>query len=196
MNEDHDISNRSLRETKKRKAQTDIEEAALRLFLEKGYEQTSIKDITDEVMMSSRTFFRYFTSKEEVLTGFTQTTQKERMEQMDSNASVQQALRSIFSLLSQKYEQQRQNLLTRYHISKQTESISSLFLYKLLEPEPLICEELCSHIKGANRDRVRFLVAIHMAAFRVSVEIWLEDTENKSSLKDILFNHLDQFKDM
>ena len=173
MNEDHDINNQSLRETKKRKAQTDIERAALRLFLEKGYEQTSIKDITDEVMMSSRTFFRYFTSKEEVLTGFSQTTQKERVEQIESSASVSEALQAIFSLLSEKYEQQKQNLLTRYHISKQTESISSLFLYKLLEPEPLICEDLCTHIEGADRDRVRFLVAIHMAAFRVSVEVWL-----------------------
>ena len=57
----------SLRERKKRLAQTTIEEAALRLFQQKGYEQTSIQDIADAVMMSSRTFFRYFASKEEVL---------------------------------------------------------------------------------------------------------------------------------
>ena len=59
----------SLRERKKRLAQATIEEAALRLFQQKGYEQTSIQDIADAVMMSSRTFFRYFASKEEVLLG-------------------------------------------------------------------------------------------------------------------------------
>src|SRR5438105_8787654 len=59
----------SLRERKKRLAQATIEEAALRLFQQKGYEQTSIQDIADTVMMSSRTFFRYFASKEEVLFG-------------------------------------------------------------------------------------------------------------------------------
>ncbi len=59
----------SLRERKKRLAQATIEETALRLFQQQGYEQTSIQDIADAVMMSPRTFFRYFASKEEVLFG-------------------------------------------------------------------------------------------------------------------------------
>ncbi len=53
----------SLRARKKRLAQATIEETALRLFQQQGYEQTSIQDIADAVMMSSRTFFRYFASK-------------------------------------------------------------------------------------------------------------------------------------
>ncbi len=48
----------SLRERKKRLAQATIEETALRLFQQRGYEQTSIQDIADAVMMSPRTFFR------------------------------------------------------------------------------------------------------------------------------------------
>src|SRR5690348_11847184 len=59
----------SLRERKKRLALATIEETALRLFQQKGYEHTSIQDIADAVMMSPRTFFRYFASKEEVLLG-------------------------------------------------------------------------------------------------------------------------------
>ena len=64
-----------LRERKKRLAQAAIEEAALRLFQQKGYEQTSIQDIADAVTMSSRTFFRYYASKEEVLSGPIRSTQ-------------------------------------------------------------------------------------------------------------------------
>src|ERR1700682_3297200 len=59
----------SLRERKKRLAKATIEETALRLFQQQGYEHTSIQDIADAVMMSTRTFFRYFASKEEVLFG-------------------------------------------------------------------------------------------------------------------------------
>jgi len=59
----------SLQEHKKRQAQAVIEETALRLFQQQGYEHTSIQDIADAVKMSPRTFFRYFASKEEVLLG-------------------------------------------------------------------------------------------------------------------------------
>ena len=69
FSQDDDSQPMSLRARKKRLAQATIEEAALRLFQQQGYEHTSIQDIADAVMMSSRTFFRYFASKEEVLLG-------------------------------------------------------------------------------------------------------------------------------
>ena len=44
----------SLRERKKRLAQDTIEETALRLFQQQGYEQTSIQDIANAVEVSRR----------------------------------------------------------------------------------------------------------------------------------------------
>jgi AcrR family transcriptional regulator len=41
--------------------------AAQRLFLEQGFEQTSVGDIADAVGISRRTFFRYFPTKADVL---------------------------------------------------------------------------------------------------------------------------------
>ncbi|MEY8752598.1 TetR family transcriptional regulator [Alkalicoccobacillus gibsonii] len=191
MNES-EMQNESLRELKKRKASKDIESTALRLFLEKGYEQTSVKDITDEVMMSSRTFFRYFASKEDVLTGLPITTKEERSALLHDSRTLESALQAIFSLFSDKYEQQRENIVTRYQISRQAESISSLFLYKLLEPEPTICNELFTTFDQHDKEQIRLLVAIHMAAFRVSVELWLE-SEELYSLKDSFFRRINQF---
>ena len=41
--------------------------AALELFLERGYELTTVADIAERAGLTARTFFRYFADKREVL---------------------------------------------------------------------------------------------------------------------------------
>ncbi|WP_256124205.1 TetR family transcriptional regulator [Paenibacillus chitinolyticus] len=186
----------SLRERKKRQAQAAIEEAALRLFQQKGYEQTSIQDIADAVTMSPRTFFRYYASKEEVLSGLIHTIQSDGIRTLmhvASTASPHTALREVFGYLAGRYQEQRSNLFIRHQIAMQTPSIASLFLYALLETEPAICEAVCSRLEPArDRNEMRFLVAVYMAALRVSLEEWLEDEESRD-LVSLLYSHLDCF---
>lgn len=55
-----------LRERKKRRTQRALADVALKLFSEKGYAATTLDEIVNQVEVSKRTFFRYFTSKEDV----------------------------------------------------------------------------------------------------------------------------------
>jgi AcrR family transcriptional regulator len=46
-----------------------LERAALELFGERGFEQTTVADIAERAGLTKRTFFRYFSDKREVLFG-------------------------------------------------------------------------------------------------------------------------------
>ncbi len=189
----------SLRERKKRLAQATIEEAALQLFRQKGYEQTSIQDIADAVMMSSRTFFRYFASKEEVLFGPMRAVLSDGLrflQRVAPNESPLAALRATFVHLASLYQQQQASFLLRYQMAMQTPSVASLYLYALMETEPAMCDALYSHQEAVtHRQKIRFLVAIYMTALRVALEEWLEQ-EAQGNLVSLLGQYLDSFSSL
>lgn len=56
-----------LRERKKQQTRSALVAAALELFDRQGYEHTTIREITDQVEVSERTFFRYFAGKEDLV---------------------------------------------------------------------------------------------------------------------------------
>ncbi len=168
----------SLRERKKRLAQTTIEETALRLFQEQGYEQTSIQDIAAAVMMSTRTFFRYFASKEEVLFGPMHAALSEGVHFLQHTAPLDSpytALQATFEYLADQYQQQRDSFLMRYRVAVQTPSIASFYVYALLESEAALSEALYARVaNGTPQHEIYALVALYMTAFRQALIAWLE----------------------
>src|SRR5262249_54451279 len=56
-----------LRERKKRQTRDALTRAALELFVERGYDETTLAAIADAAGVSTRTIFAYFPSKEDIL---------------------------------------------------------------------------------------------------------------------------------
>jgi AcrR family transcriptional regulator len=56
-----------LRERKRQQTRQSLISAAMRLFADKGYEQTTVAEIAAAAGVSTMTFFNYFASKDEVL---------------------------------------------------------------------------------------------------------------------------------
>src|SRR5260370_35192089 len=89
-----------LRERKKARLRQQIVETALRLFRERGYENTRIDDIVHVLEVSQPTFFRYFPSKdavcrEVVKRGFACQTERLKSE-LSSKASTSERLRGFY----------------------------------------------------------------------------------------------------
>jgi AcrR family transcriptional regulator len=58
---------RAAEPTRRERTRDALREAALRRFVADGYDATSIADIATDVGVTTRTFYRYFASKDEVL---------------------------------------------------------------------------------------------------------------------------------
>src|SRR5262245_764988 len=62
-----------LRERKKRETRAALACAGLELFVERGYDETTLAEIADAAGVSTRTIFAYFASKEDILFSTVQT---------------------------------------------------------------------------------------------------------------------------
>jgi AcrR family transcriptional regulator len=64
-----DDSQVALRERTRRAVRAEISQTAIRLFAEHGFDETTVEQIATEVGMSSRSVFRYFPTKEDMVVG-------------------------------------------------------------------------------------------------------------------------------
>lgn len=62
-----------LRERKKRQTREALTHAALELFVERGYDETTLAEIAEAAGVSTRTIFAYFSGKEDILFSTVQT---------------------------------------------------------------------------------------------------------------------------
>src|SRR5438309_5097027 len=100
-----------LRERKKARLRQQIIDTSIRLFRERGYENTRIDDIVEILEISQPTFFRYFPTKDAVLhdiglRGFA--CAKERIDkELSRNASTSERLHERYQVLARKVASDR-----------------------------------------------------------------------------------------
>jgi AcrR family transcriptional regulator len=124
------MSSPGLRERKKAKTRRTIQEHALRLFAEQGYDATTVDQIADAAEISPSTFFRYFATKEDVVIEdeYDPMLIRAFVEQPAELSAVAAFRKSIHSAFSQIYNADQEQLLQRTKLQLEVPAIRARLL--------------------------------------------------------------------
>ena len=166
-----------LRERKKLRTRAELSDAAFRLFAERGFDETTIEDIVEQVEVSPRTFFRYFDSKEDVVIGFFDDLGLELRAMLAVRPAEEPpftALRAALGSLIDLYEERQDRVVAAKRLAHETPSIRARLLDKHARWENGVTKELVTRIGGdpSQEPRMRLIAAVALAAFSTAVSAW------------------------
>jgi AcrR family transcriptional regulator len=167
-----------MRERKKQRTRDDLTRIAAGLFAEHGYDAVTIDDIAAAADVSHRTFYRYFSSKEDLVLGDLNERIASFIDALASRPSDEPVLESIRTVVhglaadfEQTYEtnKARSALIAATPALKLREGERQAFVEEAITP--LIAERI-----GVDADadiRPRLIAACAVTAMRVATNIWL-----------------------
>ncbi|MDC9808580.1 MULTISPECIES: TetR family transcriptional regulator [Rhizobium] len=162
------------RERKRRQTRERIEQAAVSLFLRRGFEATTIEDITEAADISKRSFFDYFPSKEEVVfawqDSFADRLTAEVAARPASESSVAAVEAAIAATVIASVDERGLALAELIH---DTPALKARDQLKYARLEQKLAEALLLRKGSApERSRMRVLAAVVIGALRVGSELW------------------------
>ncbi|MEU4237513.1 TetR family transcriptional regulator [Actinoplanes sp. NPDC026619] len=141
-----------LRERTRRAVQREIGEAALALFVERGFDTTTIDDIAAAVGMSQRSVFRYFATKEEIVVGKLDLATDQMVGTLRARPPgepVWVSLRKIFDLLDEPIPQVTAEQVHR--VVLETPALLAAYLQKLQQVQEAVAGALAERAAAAGK---------------------------------------------
>ncbi|MGY4299816.1 AcrR family transcriptional regulator [Bradyrhizobium sp. i1.4.4] len=170
-----------LRERKRRETRQRIAETGLRLFIENGYEATTLDAITEASGISRRTFFYYFKSKEEILLAWQQglpdAVHDAILAEPVDQSPLHTVLNALLKLVAQ-FNSDRAVAIDR--VLRSTEQLRASNQAKYLQMERSVFEALHERWPQARRRKALQVVAmVSIGALRLSVDAWANEAGRK-----------------
>ncbi|HTN99071.1 MAG TPA: TetR family transcriptional regulator [Microthrixaceae bacterium] len=167
-----------LRERKKLQRRRDIEATALELFENDGFDGTTIESIAAAVGIAPRTFFYYFSTKEDVvLADYARRLERivDEFAKRPDNESPWSSLRSSFLVVAADYEAEREQLIRRFSIMATNPAVFARSLQLQAGWEDALAAALEERLSVGSHPVVgsRLLASAALAAMRSSLNHWL-----------------------
>jgi AcrR family transcriptional regulator len=171
-----------------------LEQAALALYGERGFEQTTVAEIAKRAGLTERTFFRHFADKREVLFAGAGTLQDLLVSTLASTpdaaapiAAVAAALEAAGALLQQRREYARQ----RQAVIAANAELQERELIKLASLAAALAGTL--RRRGVADPAASLAAEAGIAVFRIAFERWINET-SQADLPQLIRESLDELK--
>lgn len=181
----HVRSGEELRARRRRRLANEIELVALRLFAEHGVEAVTVDDIAAATDISRRTFFRYFSSKDEILAGNPERHQEivhAALESASVEATSAALVRDVLLALTRDFDEHREAMLLRKRIAAKSPGALSQSQGRTTALVDSIVDAVATRMDVDPETDLRPHVYVHagLGALQAALRIWFSDNAGAS----------------
>jgi AcrR family transcriptional regulator len=159
-------------------AQGRLEQAAMELFIERGYVGATVEDIAHRAGLTERTFFRYFSDKREVLFSGSKALEKDIVARIVNAASEIAPLETVcasFATAGEELESRRAlpYVRARYALVMQHAEIHERELIKLAALAAATTKAL--RARGVAEPAASLIAEAGIAVFKIGFDRWIKE---------------------
>lgn len=154
-----------------------LQQAALELYAERGFEPTAVADIAERAGLTERTFFRYFADKREVLfvgSGVLIDMFEDAIAKAPEALSAMDAVGEALQAVAVFFEDRREHSGKRQVVIAANPSLQERELIKLASLSAAIAAALRS--RGVGDPAAALTAEAGVAVFKIAFERWLEQS--------------------
>jgi AcrR family transcriptional regulator len=171
-----------------------LEQAAMELYIERGFEQTTVAEIAKRAGLTERTFFRHFADKREVLFWGAASLQELLVSTVSSAPATVAPIDAVAAALEAAgdvLQERREAARKRQAIIAANAELQERELIKLASLASAIAQALRE--RGVGEPAASLAAEAGIAVFRVAFELWIAET-NRLTLSRVIRESFDELK--
>jgi AcrR family transcriptional regulator len=171
-----------------------LEQAALTLYGERGFDSTTVAEIAERAGLTKRTFFRYFADKREVLFWGSEALEELFVTEVGAapeSAAPLDAVAAALDAAAGMFEQRRELAARRQQIIAANPELQERELIKLASLAGAVAEAL--RRRGVDDPAAILTAEAGITVFRVAFERWV-DQANRQPLQRLTRESLDELR--
>jgi AcrR family transcriptional regulator len=171
-----------------------LQQAALALYGERGFENTTVAEIAEHAGLTKRTFFRYFADKREVLFLGSEALEElfvTEVAEAPESAAPLDAVAAALDAAAAMFEQRREFAARRQQIIAANPKLQERELIKLASLAGAVAKAL--RLRGVDDPAAILTAEAGITVFRVAFERWVDEA-NRHPLQRLIRESLDELR--